>query len=498
MRNLLVMIKLISIFLSLHTVLIFVLKPQSLKAAELETECNQAFVKTPPVFVVPTGYDAKSDQDAVERGRENKYANYYQGQTTLDEKNKPDGKPFIVPKRSLVLVSDQYRDLIEKTGTFSKSQGQEWVPIKVISLPPENKKLQEAHLKKTKEVAKAVGSSNIQQAEVGSTGFLKIADLEKVDKQKDFIFVVKQDSELFTKLNHYLKNNNYKSLLPLALKLNQGPDGYEVNQCCLKGTDRCTNYPIFQLMNVADKKGEQIDLPVDANCFVCQNNVFKSLVPLEESILNPIRHILSFPALGLPAEASDLKKTSSLSQINFVDSRGFVQIPLTGEGQKRIGPFNSLHYGAEPGNADAYLKPDVACGFMQFLKSWNQACQGQDDCLIEFGDASHAYHKNKVRTGKKNSPWPHVSHTNGECLDINTSRMADSKLGPMMRMLKKLGQSNCLTMESQITGQGGCSYDKTGVHDTHLHICFPSNTGSKENSVINPKLKESCENGVSL
>lgn len=460
---------------------------------KVRTQCTITSVKTPPIFVVPTGYDTKSEQDAVERRREDKYANYYKGNTAVAN-NLGSGKPFYVPKRSIVQVSDSYRNMIEKTGEFSRSRNDEWLPVKVLSTPPENGKLQEAYVANTKSIGKPLFSRSGVEAKVGDVGFMKISDLEKVDKQKDFVFVVKQDSELFTKLNNYINKNDYKALLPLALRLKKVSDGYEVNQCCVEGTNRCTNYPIFEVIGVKDEDGKDIDLPLDTDCFICQRNIFKSLVPIEDAFLNPIRSILSHPTLGLPEGANEIKKAASISNLNFVDSRGFVQIPLTGDSAKRTGPFNSLHYGSESGDADAYLKPDVACGFMQFLKTWNQSCKGGDDCLIEFGDASHANYKNRIPGGERGSPWPHQSHTDGECIDINTSRMNSNYLGPMMNMLKKLGQVNCLTRQSKITGQGGCSYDR--YHDTHMHICFPSNTSASGNSVPNPRLKEACEKGV--
>lgn len=467
-----------------------------------QTECHPATIKTPPIFVVPTGYDSASDEDAVTRKKESQYANYYKGNSSVDERGRAVGKPYIVPKRSIVQVSDVYRNQIENSGTLSKFQGSEWIPVKVLSLPPENKKLQEAHLKSTKSIAKYQYQRNVQEASVGSVGFMQLSNLEKIEKQKDYVFIVKQDSELFTGLNNYLNQNDYESLVPMVLKLKQNDEGFEVNQCCIEGTTRCSNYPIFEVMNVKDEKGQAVDLPVDTDCFTCEKNIFKSIVPIEESILDPIRSILSHPSLGLPEGTSDVKRAASITHLNFVDSRGFVQIPISGEGPKKTGPFKSLHYGAESGDADVYMKPDVACGFMQFLKAWDKKCNGRDDCVIEFGDASHASHKSCTRRKNQagqvvcSEPWPHVSHTDGECLDINTSRMAKKQLAPMTNMLKKLGSAKCLTMDKNILAQGGCTYDKTGVHDTHMHICFPTNSGHTGNSIPNPKLKEACEKGV--
>ncbi len=459
-----------------------------------QTQCTITSVKTPPVFVVPTGYDTRSELDAVERRRENKYANYYK-EFAADEKMRRTEKPFYVPKRSIVQVSDAYRNIIEKTGEFSKSKNDEWIPVKVLSTPPENEKLKEAYVANTKGIASPIFSKSGIQAKVGNVGFMKVADLEKVDKQKDFVFVVKQDSELFTKLNNYINKNDYKALMPLALKLKRVSDGYEVNQCCATKTKRCTDYPIFEVIGVKDEDDKDIELPVDTDCFICQQNIFKSLVPIEDAFLNPIRSILSHPSLGLPEGSNDIKKAASVSNLNFVDSRGFVQIPLIGDSAIRTGPFNSIHSEPESGDADVYLKPDVTCGFMQFLKTWDKSCKGADGCQIEFKDASHANHKHKVQpnaSGK--SPWIHESHTNGECIDINTSRMSASSRGPMLQMLKKLGHENCYSNDSNVTRQGGCS--NYPGHDTHMHICFPSNTSAAGKSVPNPKLKEACEKGV--
>lgn len=460
--------------------------------AQCGKSCCVVSVKTPPILVVPTGFDSATGEDAVERRRERKYANYVTGTKSVTQNGSANGKSFALPKRSIVQVSDVYRDVIERNGEFARTdRWREWVPVRVLSVPPENKKLQESRLQATSNIAKPTFTQNSEIAEVGSRGFVKVSDLEKIDKQKDYVFVVKQDTELFRALNETLQSNSLQALEPYVLRLKETDTGFEVRQCCSGDPVKCVNFPIFEVLNVKDRSGRGVDVPVDTDCFSCQNQIFSSLTPIEEHHLNPIRSLLSHPSLGLPTG----RKVSSIADLNFVDSRGFVQIPLLDQGgEKRVGPFNSRHYGPERGDADAYLRPDVACGFMQFLKSWDQTCKGNEACVIEFGDASHAYHKGKVRTA--NSPWPHESHTDGECIDINTSRMESRYRGHMMKMLQQLGQTQCLTMDRNILKQGGCSYDASGVHDTHLHICFPSNTKQSGGGQRNSKLSQACQRGV--
>ncbi len=457
-----------------------------------EKECCLVSQKSPPLFVIPTGFDPATGQDAVERRREAKYANYISGAKTLSPSSSVVGKPFVLPKRSIVQVAEMYRDLIEERGELVKTNRLGvWVPVRVVSLPPTNNRLLSSNLQSVKNIAKPTFTAAVELAQVGDTGFVKVSDLEKIDKQRDYVFIVKRDTELFKSLNETLQKNNLESLQPYALRLKESEDGFEVRQCCSGNPRRCQNFPIFEVLNVRDRQGRGVDMPLDEDCLTCRQQMLSSLTPIEEHQLKPIRSILSHPSLGLPSG----RLIASLTDLNFVDSRGFVQIPLLDRGEeKRIGPFNSRHYGPESGDADVYMRSDVACGFMQFLKAWDQACKGHDDCLIEFGDASHALHKNKVRT--ENSPWPHESHTNGECLDINTSRMSDRYLAPMIKMLQQLGPNSCLTLRPSLLKGGGCSYDSSGTHETHMHICFPSNLSQTGANQRNAKLDRACQKGV--
>ena len=464
---------------------------------ESDLECTKIFVKAPPLFVVPTGYTPRYDKDAA------KNQNYHEGNTRV-EKNVPLGDRFIVPKRSIVQVSVKFKQQIEDTGKFESSRDNMWVPVKVISLPPENEKLQSNSNYKTQSVAKNQETLKTKEAAVGSVGYLKIADLEKLEKQQDYVFIVKRESELFTQLNQRLTSNGHKALEPFALRLKETDDGYEVNQCCHPNTDKCLNYPIFEVLNVVDAYGKGVEVYEEVNSEKCFSDITNSITPIEDQFLDPIRSILSHKSLGLPDQANDLKRISSITNLNFVDSRGFVQIPVIGDGSKRTGPFNSVHYGAESGDADVYMKPDVACGFMQFLKAWDKTCKGKDSCQIEFGDASHAYHKGcttkkvKLPDGRyKNvcaNPWPHESHTNGECVDINTSRMNDGDLAPMVKLLQQLGNNVCLSNEPRLA-KVGCA--PMSGHDTHMHMCFPSNVTATSSSIPNKALKKACEQGVS-
>lgn len=441
------------------------------------------------MFVVPTGYSTRYDKDAA------KNFNYHTGNTKV-ENNIAKGDPFIVPKRSIVRVSSAFKKLIEKEGEFASSKGNEWVPVQVISIPTENKSLQGAKQKKYQEVAKLQNTVGKKLAEVGSTGYLKIADLEKLEKQQDYVFIVKRESELFTQLNQNLNAKGLKALEPYALRLKETPDGYAVNQCCQPNSDKCLVYPIFEILNVTDRNENRVEHFEEVACEKCFYNFTNSITPIEDQFLDPIRSILSHPSLGLPEQANDLRKIASISNIEFVDSRGFVKLPVTGDGAKRTGPFNSLHYGAELGDADVYMKPDVACGFMQFLKAWDKICKGNESCQIEFGDASHAYHKNCTRNANGNcvNPWVHESHTSGECIDINTSRMNDNNLAPMVKLLQQLGNDTCFSNEPRLK-KVGCK--GLAGHDTHMHMCFPSNVTATSTSIPNKKLKQACEQGVS-
>jgi hypothetical protein len=488
--------------------------------AKNEIICTTAYVKVPPLLVVPTGFDSNTNKDALERKKENQYANYYKGKERNPENGQNTGRSLFIPKRSIVKVDAEYRKLIEGEGEFAKYKNSDWVPVQVLSIPPENKGLQKSLYGRFKSIAKDQFGKNSAQAEPGSLGFISLSHLEKVDHQKDYIFAVKEDSVLFTALNDHLKNKGYKSLVPLAVRLRQNAKGeFEVNRCCNldinpKDPNACEDRPIFQLLNITKSSGGKAPTVVFGgdDCIACSLNIFSSLTPLEEKTYSSIQSILSHPTLGLE-NSSEYKTISELNELNFVDSRGLVQLPVAGNAPDKSGPFNSLHYGPTSGDADVYMKPDVACGFIQFLKSWDQSCKGRSVCQIEFGDASHAYYKQKNDPKKDGTgPWVHLEHTEGECIDINTSRMGKNYLAPMMKMLEKLGQdkNHCFSMSPEILKGKQCTFDKTETHKTHMHICFPSNIGNSLNSnkkdnlriqensgsAFNPQLKKACESGV--
>jgi hypothetical protein len=472
-------------------------------AANDDIECHHTKMQTPPVMVVPPGFDADSNKDTVDQGKEKLFANYKIAKGA-NSRLLDNGNALMVPKRSIVLVSDTYREILERKGNFN---GEEWIPVQVLSTPPENTKLEESSAAGAQKIAKYPYSQtlsdhrDVEYAQKGSLGLLRAADLEKTDDQKNYSFLVKHDSELFQGLNDYFAKKGLKAFEPYALKMKHDESGYSVNQCCSTTTKRCSSYPIFHILNVRDKNGNRVEVPIEANCFTCQNNVFSSIVPVPDYQVNPLRSILAHPTLGLPENSNDFAKMASIAHLNFVDSRGFVQIPLTGNGAQRSGPYNSTHYSPESGDGDVYVKPDVACGFIELLKAWNKLHPGGvEGSRIEFGNASHAFYKNR------SSKWGHVGHANGECIDIDTLRLNPNNFSALVNLLKKTGSGMCISSIQDLI-RAGCNdiqhmSDPDGElhkeHRNHVHVCFPSNGSSYgTSSPKNVKLKQACEQGVS-
>lgn len=454
-------------------------------ARDNNVKCTKILTKTLPVSVVQTGYDAAQNRDAALN------RNYVSAKRT-------DNGDFYVPKRSLVLVSKEYQKIMDpKTGQFLKDKA-DWVPIKVLSTPPENTGLQKTTIAPIKSIAKNPALQT--QAKKEDVGFIKTADLEKSGKQgDDFVFIVKQDSELFKKLD---SNADLKNLAPFALKFAKNKDGeYFMNKCCklVDGNEKCFNNPIFQILNVRGSKvGVLAEKQFDLDCFSCISDFYSQIVPIEKNNLDSIRSILSHPNLGLPTGSSSIKKLASIIDLNFVDSRGLVQIPVKGEfvnaNTNLTGPFGSQHYIPEATNADIYMKPLSACGFMQILKAWEKSGAGEK---IIFGDASHAYYKEQAKVPgmlptHNNHPWPHTTHTQGECIDIATDKLNDTNLETFMKLVAKAGYnaSQCFTDRRKISSKGICQFDS--AHQKHTHICFPEKVGN----AVNNTLQKACQEGV--
>lgn len=455
-------------------------------------QCTKQLRRAPPVWVVPTGYDVESDVT------KRKNQNFIVGEQTNS------AQPFVLPKRSIVQLSPKAQKYFELGGNANKLIG-----VRVLSVAQENSKLADDDLGKVKDMAsyrehKKKSSIRPQFAAAGDLGFLKMEDIEKVQDQKDYVFMVKNETPL-----HQFLSNQRSDIESFALKLHQQDGKFLVNECCGEVLDReqkkvelCRDFAIYKVIDLDSGDEVLVGSPLEAECEDCLMN---HVIPMQKDFAKPLASLLSVIKTD-----SALEAISSFSKLNFVDSRGFVQIPVDPQdfnSESRKAPFGSLQYEPEKGNADLYLKPEVACGFTQVLKTWQKKyCPNNSaDCRIEFGNASHAVHDKN--TSNKNA-WPHESHDGGECLDIRpnykkgslggrtfgSSDFDENKFINMMNLFNQLGPETCFTSHSKMNRlfekSAGCSYRSD--HNDHLHICFPRYNGSK----LNNKLLNACQNGV--
>lgn len=444
--------------------------------------CKKAYRAAPPVWVTVTGYDTKTDQKAkVNR-------NYLIGE------RKDIKQPFIVPKRSLVTLHPQSQALFENSPS-KKISPQTLLGVRVLSIPPDSKKLHENASESVKKVTTyrdhLLGKkTNPEFAIPGSRGYLKYEDLEKVEEQKGYVFMLKKDSPLLKKISEDTGEAD------VALELAQEDGKYIVNHCC-DNDGVCRDFAIYKALN--PKTGEEIKTKISLESD-CESCLASQGIAIQKDFMQPLKGLL---------DVLNKEQKISLSQFNFVDSRGFVQLPVSDLDLKtghKQGPYGSIQYSPEKGNADIYLKPETACGFTQVLKTWQKKfCPNNSpDCRIEFGNASHAFYEKS--TG--NNKWPHNTHSNGECIDIrpnykvakdggrkfNSKDFDKAKFKNFMDLAEQLGPDMCFTNRNDLNKEyketANCLYDKN--HDDHLHICFPRKHGDQPNQ----KLLDACLNGV--
>lgn len=458
--------------------------------------CKKVGRKTPPIWVTVTGFDTERDRDYKN------YQNYNEGR--LGEKG---SEPMIVPKRSIVRLEPGFQSLVEKRGDLERN-ADKWVPVRVVSVPPVNTKLREAVSGNVASVAK---HKFRESAKVGTVGRIRLGDLEKVESQNDYVFAVKRDSPLFRAL-HDPNNPNAAASEVFTLELHKVDGLYQVNHCCDESGKVCRDFHIFKAQNVKNKKGQ--DLFIRADCEQCW---LGSVVPIQKDFTLPLKNILTHPSLGLDT-ASPYAKLMSIGNLNFVDARGMVQIPvkdIEGDRSGQLGPYGSYRYSPDgvvrKGNPEIYMKPEAACGLMQVFKTWNEKyCPGSaPHCRIEFGDASHAYSKYFN---------DHKDHDNGDCIDIRPMNKKSKGTGPkdfnisssnnkdfekFMGLLHQLDPSYCIVGDRALHNKFDCLGRKGNPsapfpgHENHLHICIPRvKVNAKGEAVPNYKLLKACQEGV--
>jgi len=158
--------------------------------------------------------------------------------------------------------------------------------------------------------------------------------------------------------------------------------------------------------------------------------------------------------------------------------RGLVQMPMAPEA-KNAGFCGSHHYGPDkPPGVDAYASPQTACAMLSVAQKWKKDfCPDPSmGCKIAWGDVSH---RTKARFNG------HVSHTDGDCIDIRPLRKGEfndsgityknsnydrEKTKQLIDLLKSSGASTVVFNDPKLKQkiiQG---------HAGHIHVCFKPNT----------------------
>lgn len=172
--------------------------------------------------------------------------------------------------------------------------------------------------------------------------------------------------------------------------------------------------------------------------------------------------------------------------------RGLIQMPLIG---RNAGFCGTHHYLPDsPTGIDAYASPMTACAFTALAQEWRRTeCPRRSGCTIAWGDISH---KTRARFNG------HVSHTEGNCIDIRPFRSANAgfqdagltyrdrgydraKTTRFIEMAKKMGATVVIFNDPKIRAS------RASGHHNHLHVCFGNNQTTRkvcDNLQINPSL----------
>lgn len=162
-------------------------------------------------------------------------------------------------------------------------------------------------------------------------------------------------------------------------------------------------------------------------------------------------------------------------------NRGLIQMPLVGKGN--IGPCGSFHYSPDqPVGVDAYTNPLTACVLTSAMQDWKKnVCKDQAGCTMSWGDISH-------RTDP-GFGGVHVSHTDGQCIDIRPMRKGGFVNGgltygsrdydrdmtkKMIDMFREKGATTVIFNDPKIAA------NRVSGHDNHVHVCIKDNKKSQE------------------
>lgn len=174
-----------------------------------------------------------------------------------------------------------------------------------------------------------------------------------------------------------------------------------------------------------------------------------------------------------------LAKTKKCSGTDYKCNRGLIQMPLVGANAGFCGTHH--YYPDRPYGIDAYTNPLTACALTALAQEWKKNyCKNRSGCTLQWGDISH---RTKVRFP------PHVTHTDGTCVDIRPMRsggFSDSgitygsrgydraKTNQFIKLAKSMGASLVIYNDPKISAR------RAGGHNNHIHLCFNNNPSSRK------------------
>lgn len=421
--------------------------PSFARAADTPTPapgCQDFTTKEPPFFIS----DGKGDKNWE------------------DFKSPSNFKATIgfLPKSSIVRVQPALQKAAIKSGRNV------FIPVEVISIPDSNLLRTAA---KSRQPLKGNVLGRKKVAEPGNKGYVAQESLEHVS---GYTFMIRKDSPLFE------THREFAPIAGRALRLAQNEDGsFQARYCCFddvnNGPMKCETRYVFQVLTTDLSRAETTFTFNPVGCAFCTN----FLRPVKNDQINPIKDIINMtePMAG-----------KGIMGLEFIDSMGLVKIPV--DPNTGAGPFGSIHYSPEKGNAisdDAFADLTAACAFMRVLQRQQSLCKSTG-CQIQWGDAYYPYRKN----GRKE----HQGHDDGQCLDIRPLRKSDGT-GPLrwtkssktdydyekttdfVQLLKAAG-ANPVYFNDKRTGA-----QHWPGHDDHIHACFfPQN----------PMVQQVCQEGI--
>lgn len=453
MKNVIILLGLISVgFAQTHSFFL------SARGPFEALTCSEIWVKNPPFHITSNfGMGRKTYENFRSRRNHNQREAY-------------------IPKRSIVRVARQSADFV--------NHPQAYVPVEVIGVNQS-----EEHLRQADNLGRdSSAASGLRRVNMGQKGFIHTKSLDREgERAGDLVFLVKEDSPI-------IDDHNLSAMGVVAIKPVSMGDKYLVKNCCsgqrdfgmnldqnLENNQNCSQEYQFQLVHANGGAGRRIGL---SDSQICRSA--DSLVPLPANITDDFEALHNF--LTLSSEDPELNFT--LDDLQLVESRGYVKIPLDHEnfdGSGARGPYGSYHYSMDGGGEDSLAQPVSACAFMQVLKEHDQRCQ-EEGCQAQFGDFLY-----------ENS-WgnAHKSHGNGDCVDIRPFKTRHNqhgldycsskrgrgcdRLNPLydrdktqafINLLHEAGASNVYFNDSQIQGA-----DWMDAHDNHIHACFNPDDGN--------------------